>query len=147
MFHFEILLGLFFGFTECVLSTAASEKTLLSLIWLTDAAFWKMIMQFFARFIGTCAVFYVFFLCRMLGAGDIKLMAVIVGCAGIQSGCMILFCGMLLALMIFCIREQVWKYGIVQMKSRELRLAPYLFAGLCLYMAGNLYIGMQGGAI
>ena len=30
---------------------------------------------FVLRFVGTCAVFYLFFLCRMIGAGDIKLLA------------------------------------------------------------------------
>ena len=32
---------------------------------------------FILRFVGTCVVFYPFFLCRTIGAGDIKLMGVI----------------------------------------------------------------------
>lgn len=39
-----------------------------------------------ARVIGTCAVFYTLFLCRMLGAGDIKLMALCTGLLGMGPG-------------------------------------------------------------
>lgn len=119
---------------ECIFFAAGNGTGLFSTDWWMNETFWIEIFQFLGRVIGTCAVFYIFFLCRMLGAGDIKLMAVIVGNAGIQGGCEILFLGMMLALLVFCIQERVWKYGFLRMKNRELRLAPYLFAGFCLYM-------------
>ena len=84
------------------------------------------------RVIGTCAAFYPFFLCRMLGAGDIKLIAVCAGILGIQRTGLMIFCGMMLALFVACIRGKVWKHGLLLMKNQELRLAPYLFAGFCL---------------
>ena len=90
------------------------------------------ILGFLGRVIGTCAVFYGFFLCRMLGAGDIKLMAVCVGILGIWNGVCLIFSGMSLALLAASFRGKIWKYGMLHMKNQELRLAPYLFAGYCL---------------
>lgn len=50
-----------------------------------------------ARVIGTCAVFYTLFLCRMLGAGDIKLMALCTGLLGMGPGLLVIFTGLFLA--------------------------------------------------
>lgn len=52
---------------------------------------------FVLRFAGTCAVFYLFFLCRMIGAGDIKLMGLIVGFSGLWDGIFILGLGYVIA--------------------------------------------------
>ena len=52
---------------------------------------------FVLRFAGTCAVFYLFFLCRMIGAGDIKLMGLIVGFSGLWDGIFILGLGFVTA--------------------------------------------------
>ena len=52
---------------------------------------------FVLRFAGTCAVFYLFFLCRMIGAGDIKLMGLIVGFSGLWDGIFILGLGFVIA--------------------------------------------------
>ena len=92
----------------------------------------RPILDFLGLWIGTCAVCYGFFLIGMLGAGDIKLMAVCIGMLGIQRGGLLLFSGMLLALFVACVRGKIWKHGWLQMKNQELRLAPYLFAGFCL---------------
>ena len=50
-----------------------------------------------ARVIGTCAAFYTLFLCRMLGAGDIKLMALCTGLLGMGPGLLVIFTGLFLA--------------------------------------------------
>lgn len=89
------------------------------------------IVLFLGRVVGTCALFYGFFLCRMLGAGDIKLMAVCVGCLGIWTGALVIFCGMGLALAAAFLKGNVWKYGWRMIRGMEMRLAPYLFAGYC----------------
>ncbi len=51
---------------------------------------------FILRFVGTCAVFYPFFLCRTIGAGDIKLMGVIAGFLGVWDGVFVIGLGMIL---------------------------------------------------
>lgn len=113
---------------------------------------------FFIHVTGTCAVFYIFFLCRMLGAGDIKLMALCVGMLGIADGTFVLFLGFLSA-SVQAVRElgkrgilwsrlsrlagfviQSGRYG----KIREypgrtepygsLRLGPHLFLGYCVFL-------------
>ena len=92
----------------------------------------KSAWEFLGLWIGTCAVCYGFFLTGMLGAGDIKLMAVCIGMLGIRRGCILIVSGMGLALLAACIRGRIWKHGWLQMKNQELKLAPYLFAGFCL---------------
>lgn len=90
--------------------------------------FWQL-LGFAGRIVGTCAVFYGFFLCRMLGAGDIKLMAVCVGVLGMWRGSILIFCGMVLALLPAMVRGQVWKYGWLMIRGMKVRLAPYLLGG------------------
>ena len=53
--------------------------------------------SFILRFVGTCAVFYPFFLCRTIGAGDIKLMGVVTGFLGVWDGVLVIGLGMVLA--------------------------------------------------
>lgn len=113
---------------------------------------------FFIHMTGTCAVFYIFFLYRMLGAGDIKLMALCVGILGITDGSFVLFLGFLCAS-----AEALWRLGkrgilwsrlsglaafVIQSgrdrKIREypgrtdpcgsLRLGPHLFLGYCAFL-------------
>ena len=93
---------------------------------------WELVC-FWGRIIGTCAVFYVFFLKRMLGAGDIKLMAICVGILGIRTGAYVIFLGMLAALAGACIKGCVWKHGWLMIRNMELRLAPYLLAGYVVF--------------
>lgn len=53
--------------------------------------------SFILRFVGTCAVFYPFFLCRTIGAGDIKLMGVVTGFLGVWDGTLVIGLGMVFA--------------------------------------------------
>lgn len=87
-----------------------------------------------ARIIGTCAVLYIFFLCRMLGAGDIKLMAVCVGVLGVRDGVFVIFCGLLTALARELWTVKIWRDGYWGFRGRKVKLAPYLFAGYCVWL-------------
>ena len=85
MFHWQILLGLAGGIAEILWETGAGRETAVQLAGLA------------VRVVGTCAVFYALFLCRMLGAGDIKLMALCTGLLGMGPGLRVIFSGLLLA--------------------------------------------------
>lgn len=87
---------------------------------------------FLGRVFGTCAVFYILFLCRVLGAGDIKLMAVCVGFLGIERGAQMIVGGLLSALVVESFRANAWKCGYLGLRGIRIRLAPYLFLGYCL---------------
>ena len=113
---------------------------------------------FILRFVGTCAVFYPFFLCRTIGAGDIKLMGVIAGFLGVRDGVMVIGMGMLFAAVAASSRMirqgTVWfrleraarfavetgikgrltEYPGCFEKDSLLRLGLYLFAGYCLFL-------------
>ena len=121
---------------------------------------WRLLAagMFLLRFVGTCAVFYIFFRWRMIGAGDIKLMGLIVGFLGVWSGILVLFLGFLFAAgaaayrmkkqgtlwarlerMIRFVSEAGIKGCLTEYpgyleKESLLRLAPYLFAGYCLFL-------------
>lgn len=129
MYHFEILLGLMLGLLEVFISTRGSDARFLQLF------------AFTGRVIGTCAVFYGFFLCRMLGAGDIKLMAVCVGILGIWRGTVLIFLGMILALLAAVIRGRVWTHGWLLIRGMKVRLAPYLLGG---YLAMMILESIRG---
>ena len=114
-----------------------------------------------ARGIGTCAVFYTLFLCRMLGAGDIKLMALCTGLLGMGPGLLVIFTGLFLAALRAA--GMIWQQGSLWMRmerigtfiirsgregklleypGREdkrniLRLGPWLFLGYCIWLAGR----------
>ncbi len=89
----------------------------------------KNVVVFMGHVFGTCAVLYVLFLCRMLGAGDIKLMAVCIGVLGIEAGVQMIGCGLVLALIVESLRANVWSCGYHGVKGLKVRLAPYLFFG------------------
>ena len=112
--------------------------------------------SFILRFVGTCAVFYPFFLCRTIGAGDIKLMGVVTGFLGVWDGMLVIGLGMVFAAAAASYRMikqgTVWfrleraarfavetgikgrltEYPGYFEKESLLRLGPYLFAGYCL---------------
>ena len=114
-----------------------------------------------ARAIGTCAVFYTLFLCRMLGAGDIKLMALCTGILGMGAGLQVIFSGLFLAALQAA--GMIWRQGslwtrmerigtfivrsgregkLLEYPGREdkrntLRLGPWLFLGYCIWLAGR----------
>jgi len=88
---------------------------------------------YFGRVLGTCALLYIFFLCRVLGAGDIKLMAVSIGFLGIERGMQMIVCGLLLAFIVESLRTDRWKCGYLGLKGVKVKLAPYLFFGYCLF--------------
>ena len=117
MYHFEILLGLLTGILEIFLEAHGGAFP-----------FWQL-LGFVGRVVGTCAVFYGFFLCRMLGAGDIKLMAVSVGILGVWRGSVFIFFGMVLALLTAMVRGRFWKHGWLMIRGMKVRLAPYLLGG------------------
>lgn len=113
---------------------------------------------FFVHVTGTCAVFYIFFLWRMLGAGDIKLMALCVGMLGISNGVLVLFLGLLSAsaeslrklgkrgilwsrlsgLAAFVIQSgrdrKIREYPGRADPCGSLRLGPHLFLGYCAFL-------------
>ena len=92
----------------------------------------RQLAEFSVRIIGTCAVLYGFFLCRMLGAGDVKLMALCVGILGVWDGLLMIFCGLILAFLWVLWKGRPWKYGYRCLFGVQVRLAPWLFLGYCL---------------
>ncbi|MBQ6834727.1 MAG: hypothetical protein IJO55_09970 [Lachnospiraceae bacterium] len=91
------------------------------------------ISEFVLLVIGTCSVLYPFFLCRLLGAGDIKLLAVCMGVLGAYGGLRMIFCGFLLALI-----HGVWKsLRTGSFRGQSVHLAIYLFAGYAVYLIGR----------
>lgn len=60
------------------------------------AAFWEVPFRFFLRFSVVTAVFFIFFVCRMIGAGDIKLAALICGYLGFRAGALAVGFGFLI---------------------------------------------------
>lgn len=115
------------------------------------------------RVAGTCALFYGLFLCRAMGAGDIKLMAVCTGFLGFWDGLTVIFLGLLLAgaeavrvmvrnggfrerwtgffLYAMCMvrSRSVSIYPLRQSTGHEIRLGPYLFWGYCLFWGYHLF--------
>ena len=87
-------------------------------------------MEYVLLVIGTCAGLYPLFLFRMLGAGDIKLLAVCVGALGFYGGIRMIFCGFLLALF-----HGVWKsLRSGHFWGQPVRLAGYLFIGYTFHL-------------
>lgn len=123
-----------------------------------DAGSWWEIAGFLRRIIGTCAVFYILFLCRMLGAGDIKLMALCNGILGMEDGISVIFLGLMMAAVrsayILYTENILWarmmrlagfvisfgrdgklrEYPGRQEKKSLLHLGPYLFTGYCVWL-------------
>ena len=102
------------------------------------------LLEYLILFIGTCAALYPFFLCRMLGAGDIKLMALCLAELGIDGGIRMIFCGLLLVFL-----HGLWKGFLSgkmefrgtllqerfeQFRRQPVRLAGYLLAGYLVYL-------------
>lgn len=89
--------------------------------------------EYFLLLIGTCAALYPFFLCTMLGAGDIKLMAVCMAALGFDRGMRTLLCGFLLVFL-----HGLWKFiKSGQWRVRQVRLAGYLLAGFVVSYLGS----------
>lgn len=117
----------------------------------------RELLFFLVRFMGVCVVFFPLFLWRMMGAGDIKLMAVCVGNLGTSDGVFMVFLGLSLAAVaaarIMCREGQLWirleklaafmveigrgkhqRYQTRYQKADVIHLGPYLFLGYCLYL-------------
>ena len=135
MFHWQILLGLAGGIVGAIWGAGTSGDVFILLAGLA------------ARVIGTCAVFYTLFLCRMLGAGDIKLMVIFTGLflAALRAAGMIWRQGSLWMRMerigTFIIRSgkegKLLEYPGREDKRNILRLGPWLFLGYCIWLAGR----------
>ena len=149
MFHWQILLGLAVGNVGAIWGAGTGGDVFILLAGLA------------ARVIGTCAVFYTLFLCRMLGAGDTKLMALCTGLLGMGPGLLVIFTGLFLAALRAA--GMIWQQGSLWMRmerigtfiirsgregklleypGREdkrniLRLGPWLFLGYCIWLAGR----------
>ena len=102
MFHWQILLGLAGGIVGAIWGAGTSGDVFILLAGLA------------ARVIGTCAVFYTLFLCRMLGAGDIKLMALCTGLLGMGPGLLVIFTGLFLAALRAA--GMIWRQGSLWMR-------------------------------
>lgn len=146
MFHWQIICGLAGGLSGIFLQNAGAHGQ------------WLLAAGFLGRIVGTCAVFYVLFLCRMLGAGDIKLMALCPGILGVWDGLLVIFLGLAFAAVRaawrLCSRGILWE-RVMRLaefavrsgrdgKLREypgraeresvMRLGPYLFLGYCAWL-------------
>ena len=106
MFHWQIFLGLAGGIAEILWETGAGRETAVQLAGLA------------VRVVGTCAVFYALFLCRMLGAGDIKLMALCTGLLGMGPGLRVIFSGLLLAALRAA--GMIWKQGSLWLRMERI---------------------------
>lgn len=107
------------------------------------------LLGYAGRIAGTCIILYPFFLCRMLGAGDIKLMAVMMGILGIWNGLTALFLGLICALgavLLRMIRKgklKEWGFRSFLYKKTSvsgnqwnpirIKLGVWLFTGYLLY--------------
>lgn len=60
------------------------------------AAFLEVSFRFFLRFAFVAAVFFALFVCRMIGAGDIKLAGLICGYLGLRAGALAVGFGFLI---------------------------------------------------
>ena len=129
MFHWQILLGLAGGIVGAIWGAGTGGDVFILLAGLA------------ARVIGTCAVFYTLFLCRMLGAGDIKLMALCTGLLGMGPGLLVIFTGLFLAALRAA--GMIWQQGSLWMRmerigtfiirsGREGKLLEY-----CIWLAGR----------
>lgn len=83
---------------------------------------WLAAAGYLARNAATVGLFFLFFLCRMMGAGDIKCMALICGYLGVASGFFVIGTGMVFG--------ACWSLGklLCQKQFRE------RFGGLAVYI-------------
>ncbi len=150
IFHWQILSGIAAGLIRIVFLNLSSFPPFSGMLW---GAFGFMVRGF-----AICAIFYVLYLCRMLGAGDIKLMALCAAILGMEDGLIIIFSGFLLAAVngaCTLIKEGLlwekmarisrfmiqWGYdgklreypGRTE-KSSRIYMGPYLFAGYCIWL-------------
>ena len=72
-----VVVSLISGILLCALESGAAKD---------GRIFFREGGLFLLRMAAVCAVFFVFFICRMIGAGDIKLAALICGYLGLKAG-------------------------------------------------------------
>lgn len=117
---------------------------------------------FFVRILFTAGVFFPLFLLRMMGAGDIKVMAVTAGYMGMDRGFRIIFYGLAAAAarsLIYMLRKRILlnriRYFLNYIKNTfrtesilpyycacgqdgaELCFVPFLWCGYCLWLVVN----------
>ena len=116
------------------------------------------VLRFAGRMAVVCIIFYPLFRCRMIGAGDIKLMGLCVGYLGYSDGIYMLFLSFVPAAAVsawkLCRSEKLWEKmeelaafavkirrekRLVRYRSRYCRadlipLGPCLLLGYCFYL-------------
>ncbi len=86
---------------------------------------WLAVAGYLVRCAVTVSVFFLFFLCRMMGAGDIKCMALICGYLGFASGVFVIITGMVVgacwSLTKLLYHRQLWeRFGFLSAYFRRI---------------------------
>lgn len=81
---------------------------------------WTAAFGYLVRSVATVGIFFLFFLCRMMGAGDIKCMALICGYLGFTSGFRVIGIGMLIG--------AGWSFAKLLFQKKLWERLSYLFA-------------------
>lgn len=138
------------GLGLCVLTAAKGQE-----VW--------SILKYMARLGGVMVILFPLFMFRVMGAGDIKMMAVITGCLGVSSGAKVILFGFLigaiLALVKMLIQKSLFKrLNVLTAYIRRLfltkEIVPYYVAGrdgsqavipftLCLFLGYLWYMAMM----
>lgn len=124
---------------------------------------WVVPVRFFLRFFIVTAVFFLLFLCRMIGAGDIKLAALICGYLGLKAGALAVGAGFLIGA-IWSLFKMMGKRSFLKRFSHLLayirqviqtgKVMPYYIPardgqdgviplGACLFLGTLVYIILQ----
>ena len=135
-----------------------SRDICLSMVFCTVMEKGLEILRFAGRMAVVCIIFYPLFRCRMIGAGDIKLMGLCVGYLGYSDGIYMLFLSFVPAAAVsawkLCRSEKLWEKmeelaafavkisrekRLVRYRSRYCRadlipLGPCLLLGYCFYL-------------
>lgn len=76
-----------------------------------------MILSFFLRIGAVILLFFPLFVLRMMGAGDIKMMAVILGCLGLKAGSLAVGCGFLVGAVLAFVKMLLQRSLLKRLKN------------------------------